>query len=76
MTHKFTITVPVDYWYNELQDVIDENITFSCDEDEVTMYCHDTPDELIQTKTADELVKWFGVDADYVLSTNHEDLKS
>ena len=77
MTRTFTITVPVDYWYNELQDITDEFIMFSSDhEDEtVTMHCHDTPDKLIQSMSTNDLVEWFGVDPDYVLDTNHEDLK-
>lgn len=72
----FTITVPVDYWQEELSSIIDDTITFNCnDDDTVTMYCHDTADELIQGMTTADLVEWCGVDYDYVLSTNHEDLK-
>ena len=74
MTSTFTITVPTDYWCNELQDITDEFIMFKVNSDTVTMYCIDMSDELIQGMSTNDLVEFVGVDSDYVLSTNHEDL--
>ena len=72
----FTITVPVDYWQEELSTIIDDNITFNCnDDDTVTMYCYDTADELIQGMSTADLVEFFGVEPEFVICTNHEDLK-
>lgn len=76
MTNKLTIVVPVDYWNEELSDIIDDNIIFNCnDDDTVTMECLDVPDELIQGMTTNDLVEFYGIDSEYVLSTNHDDLK-
>jgi len=74
VTSTFKVTVPVDYWCNELQDITDEFIMFKVNSDTVTMYCIDMPDELIQGMSTNDLVEFVGVDSDYVLSTNHEDL--
>jgi hypothetical protein len=40
----------------------------------VEVKIRDVADELIQGMTEDDLVEWFGIDSEFVVSTNLEDL--
>ena len=66
-----TVVVPIDYYSEDLVDsyqatLIDDNL--------VEVKIKDVDDELIQGMTENDLVEWFGIDSEFVVSTNLEDL--
>jgi hypothetical protein len=66
-----TVVVPIDY-YSE--DLIDSYQATLIDDNLVEVKIRDVADELIQGMTEDDLVEWFGIDSEFVVSTNLEDL--
>lgn len=79
-TTTFTVVVPIDYYSEELIDpckgtlLIDSYQATLIDDNLVEVKIRDVADELIQGMTEDDLVEWFGIDSEFVVSTNLEDL--
>ena len=69
-TTTLTVVVPIDYYSEDLNSyqatLIDDNL--------VEVKIKDVNDELIQGMTENDLVEWFGIDSEFVVSTNLEDL--
>ena len=66
-----TVVVPIDY-YSE--DLIDSYQATLIDDNLVEVKIKDVSDELIQGMTENDLVEFFGIDSEFVVSTNLEDL--
>ena len=66
-----TVVVPIDY-YSE--DLIDSYQATLIDDNLVEVKIKDVDDALIQGMTENDLVEWFGIDSEFVVSTNLEDL--
>ena len=66
-----TVVVPIDY-YSE--DLIDSYQATLIDDNLVEVKIKDVDDSLIQGMTENDLVEFFGIDSEFVVSTNLEDL--
>ena len=70
-TNTLTVVIPIDYYSEDLVNsyqatLIDDNL--------VEVKIRDVADELIQGMTENDLVEFFGIDSEFVVSTNLEDL--
>ena len=70
-TNTLTVVVPIDY-YSE--DLIDSYQATLIDDNLVEVKIKDVDDELIQGMTENDLVEFLGIDSEFVVSTNLEDL--
>ena len=69
--NTLTVVVPIDY-YSE--DLIDSYQATLIDDNLVEVKIKDVDDELIQGMTENDLVEFLGIDSEFVVSTNLEDL--
>lgn len=70
-TNTLTVVIPIDYYSEDLVNsyqatLIDDNL--------VEVKIRDVADELIQGMTENDLVEFLGIDSEFVVSTNLEDL--
>lgn len=70
-SNTLTVVVPIDY-YSE--DLINSYQATLIDDNLVEVKIKDVDDELIQGMTENDLVEFFGIDSEFVVSTNLEDL--
>jgi len=69
--NTLAVVIPIDY-YSE--DLIDSYQATLIDDNLVEVKIKDVDDALIQGMTENDLVEFFGIDSEFVVSTNLEDL--
>ena len=68
------VVVPTDYYFEELDEYDRSNLRGSRLDDDLTIVKVEIDDVFLNCMTEEECVEFVGIDSEFVVSTNWEDL--